>query len=97
MNISEIKMPQFPIQNWPISDEPKTSESFGKLLEKTISDVNERLAESDKMNLNLATGKSENLHEAMIAVEKAETALKLLVQVRNKALDAYQEIMRMQV
>ena len=46
--------------------------------------------------MELAVGKSENLHEAMIGYEKAETALKLLVQVRNKALDAYHEIMRMQ-
>ena len=45
----------------------------------------------------MAVGKTENLHDAMISMEKAETALKLMVQVRNKAIEAYHEVMRMQV
>ena len=45
----------------------------------------------------MAVGKTENLHDAMINFEKAESAFKLLVQVRNRAIEAYHEIMRMQV
>ena len=42
-------------------------------------------------------GGEANLHDAMIAMEKADISLRYLIQVRNKAIDAYQEIMRMQV
>ncbi len=71
--------------------------SFRSFLEKSINEVNDLLVNSDQKSTEVVTGKAENLHEASIAVEKAETAFKLLVQVRNKVLDAYQEIIRMQV
>lgn len=72
------------------------SNTFSKMLGNAIGDVNKLLTEADKQSENLVLGKAENLHEAMIAYEKAETAFKLLTQVRNQALDAYNEIMRMQ-
>lgn len=70
---------------------------FASFLQKSMGDVNELLAQADKKSVELASGKSENLHDAMISFEKAETALKLMVQARNKAIEAYHEIMRMQV
>jgi flagellar hook-basal body complex protein FliE len=75
----------------------ESSPSFASLLDKSVSDVNRLLNESDKKTTEVAIGKSENIHEAMISFEKADVALKLMVQVRNKAIDAYHEIMRMQV
>lgn len=72
-------------------------ETFKSVLEKSINEVNDLLTTSEQKTVGLAAGRSENLHEVAIATEKAETALKLLVQVRNKALEAYHEIMRMQV
>ena len=45
----------------------------------------------------LATGKAESIPDVMIAAEKADIALRLMLQVRNKVIDAYQEIMKMQV
>lgn len=77
------------------SQDPK--ESFGAFLKQSFNDVNQLLSTSDKAASDMAVGKSESLHDAMISFEKAETAFKLLVQVRNKAIDAYHEIMRMQV
>jgi len=71
--------------------------SFVSHLKDSISQVNELVDQADKASLNLAAGKAENLHDAMIAMEKAESAFKLLVQVRNKVIDAYNEIIRMQV
>jgi flagellar hook-basal body complex protein FliE len=47
--------------------------------------------------MDLAAGKSTNIHETMLAVSKAELGFNMLVQLRNKALEAYQEVMRMQV
>lgn len=72
-------------------------ESFAKSMDDAISKVNEMQKTADQKIEDLATGKSSNLHETMIAVEKADIALRLMVQVRNKMIDAYQEVMKMQV
>ena len=53
--------------------------------------------QSDQAIQKLATGENRNLHETMIAVEKASISFLFMSQVRNKALEAYQEVMRMQV
>lgn len=82
------------------SQEPavdNSRESFGAYLKNSFNEVNQMLATSDKKAAELSVGKSENLHDAMISFEKADTAFKLLVQVRNRAIEAYHEIMRMQV
>ncbi len=70
--------------------------SFKDTLKTAIDKVNDLQKESDKAIQNLATGKTDNVAEVMITSEKADIALKLMVQVRNKIIDAYQEIMRMQ-
>jgi len=75
----------------------KPAGGFTDTLSKALNDVNDLLGVADKSSADMATGKAENLHDAMINFEKAESAFKLLVQVRNRALDAYHEIMRMQV
>lgn len=80
-----------------IAETPNSDTSFSAFLQKSVSDVNHLLNAADQKQTEVAVGKVENLHEAMIAVEKADTAMKFLVQVRNKAIDAYHEIMRMQV
>lgn len=71
--------------------------SFLNLIKDAISSVNEAQKVSDKMSIEIASGKSENLHEAMLAATKAELGFNLMVQIRNKVLEAYQEIMRMPV
>lgn len=75
----------------------KSNDSFLSYLESSMSDVNKLLNEADQKATDLATGRTESLHESMIAAEKAETAFKLMAQFRAKAIDAYNEIMRMQV
>ena len=52
---------------------------------------------ADSMAMQVAAGKSENLHETMIAATQAEISFNLMVQLRNRALEAYQEVMRMPV
>ncbi|MDX9710234.1 MAG: flagellar hook-basal body complex protein FliE [Trichloromonas sp.] len=70
---------------------------FAKALGEALASVNSAQAEADLAVEQLQTGESRNLHEVMIAMEKADISLKLAVQMRNKVLEAYQEIMRMQV
>jgi flagellar hook-basal body complex protein FliE len=59
--------------------------------------VNEELQQADGKMEEFAVGKRSDLHEVVVATEKADISFKLLLQVRNKLLEAYQEIMRMQV
>lgn len=71
--------------------------SFADTLSAAVGKVNELSQESDVQIQKLATGETKNIPEVMIAAEKASVAFKLLTQVRNKMIDAYQEIMKMQV
>lgn len=73
------------------------SRSFFDHLKDSVENVNTMQRESDSMAALVASGKKENLHETMIAVTQAELSFNLMVQVRNKALEAYQEVMRMTV
>lgn len=74
-----------------------TNESFGELLTKSISDVNSLQSEAGKAVEKMVTGEASDLHEVMIAVEKARTSFDLLMEIRNKTIDMYREIMRTQV
>ncbi|HEY8416581.1 MAG TPA: flagellar hook-basal body complex protein FliE [Limnochordales bacterium] len=71
--------------------------SFAALLEQGLTQVNTLQAEADNAIWRLATGQADNLHEVMIAVERASIALELTIAIRNRLVEAYQEIMRMQV
>jgi flagellar hook-basal body complex protein FliE len=72
-------------------------DSFRNLLTKAIDKVNEYQAKAEGTIQKLSTGNIENLHEVMVALEEANITLQFAVQVRNKVVEAYQEIMRMQV
>lgn len=74
-----------------------TGKSFADTLKDAVGNVNEAQKASDKAMQNLATGKTDNVADVMIAAEKADIAFKVMVQVRNKVIDAYQEVMKMQV
>lgn len=71
--------------------------SFTDHLKQGIQEVNAKSVTSDKMNVELATGRNGNIHDAMLAATQAELSFNLMVQLRNKALEAYSEIMRMPV
>jgi len=80
------------------TSKPKSDGSeFASSLKNAINSVDQLQKESDLKMQQLATGQNTNIHETMIAAEKADIALRLMVQVRNKMIEAYQEIMRMQV
>ena len=71
--------------------------SFADHLQKAIHEVNQKSQQADRMGMEMATGKSESIHETMLAATQAELSFNLMVQLRNKALEAYSEIMRMPV
>jgi len=78
------------------SDKPKEN-SFGRILNNALNEVNELQVESENYDKLLATNQVSNLHEVTIAAEKADIAMQITLTVRNKIVDAYKEIMRMQI
>lgn len=73
------------------------SESFKNMLMDAINKVNNYEKENEIYSMKIATGELDNIHEAMIAAQKADISMQFMLQVRNKVLDAYREIMRMQI
>ncbi len=74
-----------------------SSETFLDTLKNAVNVVNESQLEAEKASVDFAAGKGQTLHGVMIAMEKADLSLRTLVQVRNKVLEAYQEVMKMPV
>ena len=73
------------------------SASFGSMLTHSLNEVSQLQAAADNAVDDLATGQQKDIHQTMIALEKADVAFQLLMQVRNKIIAAYETIMRMQV
>ena len=72
-------------------------EGAGKFFSELVSKVNDMQVQTDKSIEALASGENKNLHEVMISMEKASISFQFMSSVRDKALSAYQEVMRMQV
>jgi flagellar hook-basal body complex protein FliE len=71
--------------------------NFGEFLTEALGEVNSLQQDAAKASFDLAAGKLQDISQVTIAAEKATIAMQLTMQVRNKVVDAYQEIMRMQV
>jgi len=102
-------MENIPIRNEllpPILDAQKQKEngnvqenegSFGNILTSKIEEINKLKLDADDAITKVEFSDSGSIHEAIIAMEKASISFKTMLQVRNKVLEAYQEVMRMQV
>lgn len=88
--LDQIKLPNAQ----PVSGTGNGSTSFSEIFRNAVDAANETDARAKADELAVATGESDDLHTLMINVAKADLALQTLVQLRNKALDAYNEIMR---
>jgi flagellar hook-basal body complex protein FliE len=75
----------------------KNGTGFGDILKDAISTANELQKQSDQEIQKLMTGESQDLHTTVIAMQKADLSFQMMMQVRNKIVQAYQEIMRMQI
>ncbi len=74
-----------------------TGIDFSTWLKTEVANLNASIANTDAQALDLASGQASNLHQVMIGMEEAKLAFQLAVQVRNRVLEAYQEVLRMQV
>jgi len=97
--IQQILSP--PMPSMKIGDIPEISgkgeKSFSQLLSESIAKVDEFGQEASKLQIDLALGRPVELHEVMLASTKAGIAMELLIELRNKLIEAYQEISRMPV
>jgi flagellar hook-basal body complex protein FliE len=75
----------------------KTDDAFSDILKKSLDEVNKLQDKADDSIKGIASGKMDNIQDAVMAIEKADISMKLLTEIRNKAIKAYEEIMRMQV
>jgi flagellar hook-basal body complex protein FliE len=71
--------------------------AFGDLLKQALQEVNQVSAQADDEARNLMTGESADMHTAMLAVQKADLSFQMMMAVRSKLIDAYREVMRMQM
>ncbi|MCM2674742.1 flagellar hook-basal body complex protein FliE [Alkalicoccobacillus plakortidis] len=101
MDPISLQSPFKPIQTAKLQSEPISSgeaqESFKSLLSHALSEVNSMQNESSKKTEDLALGKPVELHDVMITGQKASVSLQATIEIRNKVVEAYQEMMRMQV
>ncbi|MEW8000427.1 MAG: flagellar hook-basal body complex protein FliE [Candidatus Thiodiazotropha endolucinida] len=75
----------------------KGTGDFATWFDNQMSELNEQINTSEVELRRLATGETNNIHHVMLSLEKAKLSFQLMMQVRNKALEAYQDVMRMQV
>lgn len=78
-------------------DQSSEGVSFGSVLKDAITDINKLQNDADKAIAKVQLEDAGSIHDAMIALEKAGISFQVMMQVRNKILDAYQEVMRMSV
>lgn len=79
------------------SDTNTSSISFSDVLGEKLQAVNDKIIESEETTINFINGEEEDIHNVMIATEEAKGSLQLAVEVRNKLVDAYKEILSMQL
>jgi flagellar hook-basal body complex protein FliE len=95
--INPILIPATPGSIQSTASQQKTGQGFANELTKALDSLNETQHNAEAQSVKLALGEVEELHEMTVAMEQAKLSLQLAVQVRNKLVEAYQEIARMQV
>ncbi len=81
----------------PLDPATGATPSFQNLLGNFVNEVSQKQATANDTVSGLLSGKNVGLHQAVISMEEASVSFQLMVEVRNKLLDSYQELMRMQV
>ncbi|MBI1820266.1 MAG: flagellar hook-basal body complex protein FliE [Nitrospirae bacterium] len=98
MNIQPVQhsLPAGEIEKFTDIKEPG-GKPFLEMLKDSLSQVDQNQKSAEEAVKGLETGSHQNIHQTMIALEKADLSLQMMMQVRNKILSAYEEISRMQM
>lgn len=76
---------------------PAVEGSFSDMVTEAINSVDEAQKTADQNVQNVIAGKSDNIHEVMISMKKAQLSFQMMVEMRNKVVETYQELSRMQI
>ncbi len=85
-----------PLSHRSTSQQPAGNQGFGKLVESLVQQTNQAQLGSDQAVEDLVTGKTDNVQQVVMAVANAEMSFQLFMEIRNKLIDSYNELMRMQ-
>jgi flagellar hook-basal body complex protein FliE len=96
-NVTSASTADFLKQKEKLSAQSTGGEAFAEHLKSAINEVNDLQVNAEEAEANIATGQVKDLHQAALAIGKAETSMKLMLEIRNKALNAYKEIGRTQI
>jgi flagellar hook-basal body complex protein FliE len=92
----DAPLPQTPLTpSGPLKAAP--TQGFDQMLDGIVSTVTEKQATAQELTRKVLLGESDQLHQSVIAMQEASVAFSLMVEVRNKLVESYQELMRMQV
>ena len=97
MKVNHLAQSSNALSNIEKGPKQNLADSFKDILSNALDKVNTIQQQADVTIKQFATGEIEDIHQVMTAVEEANLALKLTIQIRNKILESYREIMRMQV
>lgn len=97
MKINGLTQPTRLIDKTQVNNSAIKKANFGELLSNAIGQVDSAEKVSQEYDMLVATGEVDNLHDAMIAAQKAEITLNFALEIRSQVLDAYKELMRIQV
>jgi flagellar hook-basal body complex protein FliE len=81
----------------PQAAKPADGQGFDDWLQLQLSTANQQIMDAEVKVRELVSGEEANIHDVMISLEKAKMSFELILAVRNKSLEAYQELMRMQM
>jgi flagellar hook-basal body complex protein FliE len=93
--IKGIGRESVPLELPEVTSSPRKAD-FQEYLKAYLDNVDQLQHEADRAALEVSSGKLENIHQAMIAMEKAEVSFQLMVETRNRIVKAYEEIMKIQ-
>lgn len=80
-----------------IVTEKENQQSFSDVLSDAINGVDQTMKTSDAKVQDLIAGKTDNVHDAMVSMQRAKLSFDMMVEVRNKVVETYQEVSRMQI
>jgi flagellar hook-basal body complex protein FliE len=82
----------------PIGESPESAKgSFSDMIADAVNSVNDAQKTADQNVEDVVTGKSDNIHEVMISMQKAQLSFQMMTEMRNKMVQTYQELSRMQI
>ncbi len=95
LSLDRLNLPKPKVEEKITKEEEKVESGFLKLLKDGLKKVNDLEKEADNLSQKLATGEIDDVHEVAIAVRKAELAVRLLTEIRNRLIDAYDRLSRL--